>query len=72
MNSSLNLSLSFGRIWAIATNVFRETVREQVLYLSLLYILIVVAAMFMLPEFSYDSSAKMIVDTGVAAIEVVS
>ena len=72
MHPSLNLSLSFGRIWAIATNVFRETVREQVLYLSLLYILIVVAAMLMLPEFSYDSSAKMIVDTGVAAIEIVS
>ncbi|MFM7887522.1 MAG: ABC transporter permease [Pseudanabaena sp.] len=72
MNFSLNLSLSLGRIWAIATNVFRETVREQVLYLSLLYTLIVVSAMMMLPEFSYDSSAKMIVDTGIAAIEMVS
>jgi len=72
MNFSLNISLSLGRILAIATNVFRETVREQVLYLSLLYTLILVAAMMMLPEFSYDSSAKMIVDTGIAAIEVVS
>ncbi|MFN7859842.1 MAG: ABC transporter permease subunit, partial [Pseudanabaena sp.] len=72
MNFSLSLSLSLGRIWAIATNVFRETVREQVLYLSLLYTLIVVSAMMLLPEFSYDSSAKMIVDTGIAAIEVVS
>jgi ABC-type transport system involved in multi-copper enzyme maturation permease subunit len=72
MNFSLNISLSLGRVWAIATNVFRETVREQVLYLSLLYTIIVVAAMVMLPEFSYDSSAKMIVDTGVAAIEIVS
>jgi ABC-type transport system involved in multi-copper enzyme maturation permease subunit len=72
MNFSLKLSLSLGRIWAIAANVFRETVREQVLYLSLLYTLIVVSAMLMLPEFSYDSSAKMIVDTGIAAIEVVS
>jgi ABC-type transport system involved in multi-copper enzyme maturation permease subunit len=66
------MSLSLGRIWAIATNVFRETVREQVLYLSLLYSVIVISAMLMLPEFSYDSSAKMIVDTGIAAIEVVS
>ena len=72
MNLSLNLSLSLGRVWAIATNVFRETVREQVLYLSLLYTVIVVSAMLMLPEFSYDSSAKMIVDVGIAAIEVVS
>jgi ABC-type transport system involved in multi-copper enzyme maturation permease subunit len=72
MNFSLNISLSLGRVWAIATNVFRETVREQVLYLSLLYTVIVVSAMLMLPEFSYDSSAKMIVDVGIAAIEVVS
>ncbi len=72
MNFSLNISLSLGRVWAIATNVFRETVREQVLYLSLLYTLIVVSAMLMLPEFSYDSSAKMIVDVGIAAIEIVS
>ncbi|TYQ31044.1 MULTISPECIES: ABC transporter permease [unclassified Pseudanabaena] len=72
MNLSLNLSLSLGRVWAIATNVFRETVREQVLYLSLLYIAIAVSAMLLLPEFSYDSSAKMIVDVGIAAIEVVS
>ncbi|MBD2186616.1 ABC transporter permease [Pseudanabaena mucicola] len=72
MNFSLNISLSLGRVWAIATNVFRETVREQVLYLSLLYTLILVSAMMLLPQFSYDSSAKMIVDVGVAAIEVVS
>jgi len=52
MNFSLNISLSLGRVWAIATNVFRETVREQVLYLSLLYTVIVVSAMLMLPEFS--------------------
>jgi len=51
MNFSLNISLSLGRVWAIATNVFRETVREQVLYLSLLYTVIVVSAMLMLPEF---------------------
>ncbi len=72
MNFGLNLSLSLGRVWAIATNVFRETVREQVLYLSLLYTLVLVSAIMILPEFSYDSSAKMIVDTGLAAIEVVS
>jgi ABC-type transport system involved in multi-copper enzyme maturation permease subunit len=72
MNFSVNISLSLGRVWAIASNVFRETVREQVLYLSLLYTIILVSAMIMLPEFSYDSSAKMIVDTGIAAIEVVS
>ena len=63
MNFSLSLSLSLGRIWAIATNVFRETVREQVLYLSLLYTLIVVSAMMLLPEFSYDSSAKMRIES---------
>jgi ABC-type transport system involved in multi-copper enzyme maturation permease subunit len=64
--------MNIGRIWAIAGNVFRETLREQVLYLTLLYSLILVAASFFLREFSSEGSGKMIVDTGIAAIEIVA
>jgi ABC-type transport system involved in multi-copper enzyme maturation permease subunit len=66
------LTSSIGRILAIAHNVFRETVREQVLYLTLLFTFVLVAAILAIPEFSADSAAGMILDSGMAAIEIVS
>jgi ABC-type transport system involved in multi-copper enzyme maturation permease subunit len=66
------LTTSLGRISAIAQNVFRETVREQVLYLTLLFTFILVAAIVAIPEFSLEGAPRMIVDAGMAAIEVVS
>ncbi len=41
--------MKLGRITAIAANAFRETIREQVLYLSLLYTALLVAAVVMIP-----------------------
>ncbi|CAN1209682.1 ABC transporter permease [Tumidithrix helvetica PCC 7403] len=66
------LTTSLGRILAIASNVFRETVREQVLYLTLLFTFVLIAAIVAIPEFSAEGAPRMIVDSGMAAIEVVS
>lgn len=66
------ISQSWGRILAIALNLVKETIREQVFYLSLVYMGILLSAMVALPQFSYDSSAKMIVDVGMAGIELIA
>jgi ABC-type transport system involved in multi-copper enzyme maturation permease subunit len=63
--------MNLGRISAIAFNVFRETLREQVLYLTLLFTLILIGAVNLLPQLSASGDKKIIVDVGIAAIEVV-
>lgn len=63
--------MNLGRISAIAFNVFRETLREQVLYLTLLFTLILVAAVNLLPQLSASGEKKIILDVGMAAIEIV-
>ncbi len=74
MNSAFasSVSHSLGRIVAIALNLFKETLREQVLYLSLLYLGILVSALVALPQFSFDSADKMTLDVGMAGIEVIA
>jgi ABC-type transport system involved in multi-copper enzyme maturation permease subunit len=74
MNSAFatSLSHSLGRTVAIALNLFKETLREQVLYLSLLYLGILVSALVALPQFSFDSADKMTLDVGMAGIEVIA
>jgi len=67
-----SVSHSLGRITAIALNLFKETLREQVFYLSLLYLGILVAALVALPQFSFDSADKMILDVGMAGVEVIA
>jgi ABC-type transport system involved in multi-copper enzyme maturation permease subunit len=63
--------MNLGRISVIAFNVFRETLREQVLYLILLFTLILVAAVNLLPQLSASGEKKIILDVGIAAIEIV-
>lgn len=63
--------MNLGRISVIAFNVFRETLREQVLYLTLLFTLILVAAVNLLPQLSASGEKKIIMDVGIAAIEIV-
>ncbi|MGQ9865067.1 MAG: ABC transporter permease [Pseudanabaenaceae cyanobacterium] len=64
--------MNWGRIWAVASNALRETLREQVLYLLLLFLFLLVAAATLLPMFSSESADKLIADTGLATIEVVA
>jgi len=74
MNSAFatSFSHSLGRIVAIALNLFKETLREQVFYLSLLYLGILISALVALPQFSFDSADKMTLDIGIAAVELIA
>jgi Cu-processing system permease protein len=63
--------MNLGRITAIAFNVLRETLREQVLYLTLLFTLILVGAVNLLPQLAASGEKKIILDVGMAAIEIV-
>jgi ABC-type transport system involved in multi-copper enzyme maturation permease subunit len=56
------------RIWAIAFNVFRETIRDRVLYLIGLFAVILVAAGPFLYQVSNGAENKILLDLGLAAI----
>ncbi|MFN3361592.1 MAG: ABC transporter permease [Pseudanabaenaceae cyanobacterium] len=59
------------QIVAIAHNVLRETIREQVLYLLLLFAAILGSAFALLPQFTGLAERDLIPDVGMAAIEIV-
>jgi len=63
--------MSLNRIFAIASNVLRETIRDQILYLSLVYSVVLVAAVVLLPQLAASAENKIMLDVGVAAIEVI-
>lgn len=62
--------MNLGRISVIATNVFREVVRDRILYIIGFYALIFAAAIRLLPEFAAATEDKMILDFGLAAMSV--
>jgi len=61
---------SLKRTLAIATNAFREVIRDRVLYLIVLYALVMAAAWRLLPEVAATTEDKMLLDVGLAAIDV--
>lgn len=63
--------MSLGRIFAIATNVFREVVRERILYIIGFYALLLAAAIRLLPEVAATTEDKIFLDFGLAAMSVV-
>jgi ABC-type transport system involved in multi-copper enzyme maturation permease subunit len=62
--------VSFGRIWAIASNGFREVIRDRVLYLIGLFALLLVIALRMLPQVAATTENKIFLDLGLAGIEI--
>lgn len=60
------------RIWAIAHNVFRETVRDRVLYLILLYLIGMVGVGAILPGVALGGDRKVILDIGLAGLNLLS
>lgn len=62
--------MSFGRIWAIASNGFKEVIRDRILYLIGLFALLFIIALRFLPEISATTENKIILDVGLAAIEL--
>ncbi|HEY9652677.1 MAG TPA: ABC transporter permease [Coleofasciculaceae cyanobacterium] len=62
--------MSFSRIWVIASNGFREVIRDRVLYLIGFFALLLVMALRLLPEIAATTEDKIFLDLGLAAIEV--
>ncbi|HEY9694662.1 MAG TPA: ABC transporter permease [Oculatellaceae cyanobacterium] len=62
--------MSLGRIWAIASNGFREVIRDRILYLIGLFALIMVAAWRVLPEVAAGTEDKILLDFGLASATV--
>ena len=56
------------RVWAIATNVFREVFRDRVLYIAGLFAVGLVMAVLFLKEISAGADAKISLDVGLAGI----
>jgi len=57
-----------GRVVAIAQNVFRETIRDRVLYLVMVFAVAMLGAIVLIPQVANQAHNKIIADLGLAAI----
>lgn len=62
--------MNIRRIWVVATNVFREVIRDRVLYLIGIFALVLLLSNVLLPQVALGTQSKMILDLGIAAIGV--
>lgn len=60
--------MSLGRILVIATHVFREVIRDRVLYLVGLFAVLFTAAAALLPQVAASTENKITLDLGLAGI----
>jgi ABC-type transport system involved in multi-copper enzyme maturation permease subunit len=60
------------RIWAIATNTVRETIRNKLLYSLLFFAVLVIGAAVLIASLSYIEGERIIQDVGLAAIRLFS
>lgn len=64
--------MSFGRIYAIALNTYREAVRDKVLFGVLVLATAVLALTLALGELSLDQQMRVVTDLGLASISIFS
>ena len=62
--------MSLGRIFVMATNVFREVIRDRILYIIGFYALLMVVVMQLLPQIAASTEDKIFLDFGLAAMNV--
>jgi len=62
--------MSIWRIWAITVNVFREVIRDRILYVIGFFALLMIVALRLLPDLAASQEAKIVVDFGLAAINI--
>ncbi|RZM82317.1 ABC transporter permease [Leptolyngbya iicbica] len=62
--------MSLSRIFVVATNVYKEVIRDRVLYLMGLYALLMFAAAALLPSVAANAQDKIILDLGMAGIHL--
>jgi len=60
----------FRRIFSIAANTFRETIRNKILYAILAFALFVIGMTFFLADLSVGDFARIIADVGLASIHI--
>lgn len=60
--------MSFAKIWTIASNSFREVIRDRLLYLIGFFALLLVLAWRILPQVAATTENKMLIDFGLAGI----
>jgi ABC-type transport system involved in multi-copper enzyme maturation permease subunit len=69
MNNQTNKEMSFlKRIFSIATNTFREAVRDRVLYNLVLFVLLITASAIFLGELTAGQEIRTIVNLGLSAM----
>ena len=61
-------SSAANRVWAIALNAFRESVRDRVLYNLILFVLILVAASVFVSDLSLDMESQFTAALGLSAM----
>lgn len=62
--------ISFSRIWTIATNGFREVIRDRIFYVIGLFAILLVLAFPLLREVAASTEDKIFIDLGLAAIGI--
>src|SRR3972149_1189805 len=58
------------RIFSIAANTFRETIRNKILYAILAFALFVIGLSYFLADLSVGELTRIIVDVGLACIHI--
>lgn len=58
------------RVFTIGSNVFREVVRDRILYIIALYALLLSGAVMLIPQIAGGAEDKIILDFGLAAMSV--
>jgi ABC-type transport system involved in multi-copper enzyme maturation permease subunit len=62
--------MNFNRVFVLATNVFREVVRDRILYIVCFYTIVLGIAIRLLPDFAAATEDKMFLDFGLAAMSI--
>jgi len=62
--------MSFGRIWAIASNGFREVIRDRILYLIGFFAILMIIVWRLLPQVAVGTADKILLDFGLAAASI--
>jgi len=73
-NSAATEASSFGSssVLAIASNTFREAIRNRVLYAVGIHALVLLAAVLMLPKLAGGAQSKILPDVGLASMEAIA
>lgn len=62
--------MSLSRVWVIATNVFKEVIRDRILYLIGIYAVLLFAVAELLPDVAGGAEDKITLDLGLAGIHL--